>query len=301
MEKYVKDKLLSVLSSNGKPNIKFMQELFHEIDKDKNGSISQAELRVFILGTQLEEIGLRSGKFAKTIMEAFDSSGDALINEAEFVNGLLKHVFDPQQSVNTTQDHHHFKFLGSNAKNNGEERQRLLDHRNELPAGQNADKSPLNYIKAASLLLLGTAITVVLAKPLIVTVGNFATAAGISSFYVAYILIPVALNYRQALSAIATSRHKTQKAISLTLSEIYGAVFMSNMMGLAMFLALVYIRNLSSDVSAEVLVVLVICLAVGIFTSLRTTFPLWTSFVAFLLYPISLLLHYFLTSLFGWS
>ncbi|KAA8519704.1 hypothetical protein F0562_013851 [Nyssa sinensis] len=40
---------------------------------------------------------------------------------------------------------------------------------------------------------------------------------------------------------------------------IYSSVFMNNMMSLLTFLALVYIRNLPWDVSAEVLVVLIIC------------------------------------------
>lgn len=76
---------------------------------------------------------------------------------------------------------------------------------------------------------------------------------------------------------------------------------MNNLMGLVGFLALVYIRNVSWDVSAEVLVVLIICTLMGLYTSFSTKFPVWTSIVAFLLYPISLLSLYLLTSVLGWS
>lgn len=76
---------------------------------------------------------------------------------------------------------------------------------------------------------------------------------------------------------------------------------MNNLLCLAVFLALVYIRDLTWDFSAEVLVILVVCLLMGAFASFRTTFPLWTSSVAFLLYPFSLALVYVLDYIVGWS
>ncbi|KAL6992433.1 hypothetical protein U1Q18_010542 [Sarracenia purpurea var. burkii] len=164
-----------------------------------------------------------------------------------------------------------------------------------------ANKSWLNYIKAGFLLLLGTTITILLGNPLIETVEEFSASANISSFNVLYVVIPLALNYRQAVAAITAARQKTRRAISLTLSEIYGAVFMNNMMGLLVLLAVVYIRDLSWDASAEVVVVLIICTVAGIFASACTKFPVWTSLLACLLYPISLLLLYVLTTVFGWA
>lgn len=83
--------------------------------------------------------------------------------------------------------------------------------------------------------------------------------------------------------------------------QIYGAVTMNNTLCLAVFLSLVYVRGLAWDFSAEVLVILIVSVLMGIFASFRTTFPLWTSFVAFILYPISLLLVYVLDYVFGWS
>ncbi|KAI8567924.1 hypothetical protein RHMOL_Rhmol02G0158800 [Rhododendron molle] len=306
LHKYVDDKLLRLFVTNGNPNITFMKELFQEVDKNKNAYISPAELRVLLLGIQLEEgeaSGSNTKDFADKVMEAFDTSGDARIGEAEFVNGMVKYTSDAVQSSKTDQDHNGFKFFGRHAKGSKEEEKSLVSQKKDSSKSpqSGSGKSWLNYLKASFYLILGTAITGLLGLPLMEAVADFATAANISSFAVSYVVIPLALNYRQALSTITSARKKTQKAVSLTLSEVYGAVFMNNMMGLAMFLALVYIRNLSWDVSAEVLVVLVICTAMGIFTSVCTKFPIWTSFVAFLLYPISLLLLYVLTTVFGWS
>lgn len=89
--------------------------------------------------------------------------------------------------------------------------------------------------------------------------------------------------------------------IVVWLSQLYGAVTMNNVLCLSVFLALVYARGLTWDFSSEVLVILLVCIVMGIFASTRTTFPLWTSLVAFLLYPFSLLLVYVLDFVFGWS
>ena len=99
-----------------------------------------------------------------------------------------------------------------------EEEIRLLAQKKE---SKGTDRAWLNYIKAAFLLILGTAITVLLAQPLMQTLQEFSTAVNIPSFLVSYVVIPLALNYRQTLRAITSSRQKTENAISLTFSEVY--------------------------------------------------------------------------------
>lgn len=76
---------------------------------------------------------------------------------------------------------------------------------------------------------------------------------------------------------------------------------MNNALCLSVFLALVYVRGLVWDFSSEVLVILFVCIVMGVFASTRTTFPLWTALVAFLLYPFSLALVYVLDYIFEWS
>nr|XP_023907314.1 sodium/calcium exchanger NCL2-like isoform X2 [Quercus suber] len=298
MCKYVQKNLLpSLLTDGGRPNITIIRELFHKIDKNNDNHISADELRALILGIQIEEVGLNVDDYEAKVMEEFDISGDSHITENEFIKGVSKWLNKAQQSA-SNQGHDKPKFFNSNSKKTTEEEIRLLAQRKE---SKGTDMAWSNYIKAAFLLILGTAITVLLAQPLMQTLQEFSTAVNIPSFLVSYVVIPLALNYRQTLRAITSARQKTEKAISLTFSEIYNGVFMNNMMGLAIFLALVYIRDLSWDVSAEVLVVLLICTVMGLFTSFCSKFPFWTSILAYLLYPLSLLLIYVLTTVFGWS
>lgn len=76
------------------------------------------------------------------------------------------------------------------------------------------------WLKAIWLLFIGILMLAVLAEPLIHTVQNFASAANIPSFYVAFVLVPVATSARTAISALGAVREKIPKNTLLTFSEV---------------------------------------------------------------------------------
>lgn len=155
-----------------------------------------------------------------------------------------------------------------------------------------------NTFKAVVMLLLGTVVAAVFADPLVDAVDNFSTATSIPSFFVSFVILPFASSSEIVSALIFASRKKIRTA-SLTYSEIYGSVTMSNILSLSVFLGLVYIRNLTWNFSAEVLVILIVCISMGLVASFRTTFPLWLCFPAYALYPLSLLLVYILNYVVG--
>ncbi|PRQ29082.1 putative EF-hand domain pair protein [Rosa chinensis] len=296
MSKYVQRTLSpSFLTASGEPNVSNIQEVFTRIDQNHNQSISAKELRTLILGIQIGEVGLESD-YVEKAMEDFDISGDSQISEQEFVNGISKWV-NARPSVNR-QGQGHRRFLSSKSEEalEGQQKQVARKKKSKL-----TNKSWTNQIKAACLLILGIGIMILLANPLMETIQDFSTAASIPSFFTSYVLIPLAINYGLALQIITSAQDKTENAISLALSEIYNSVFMNNVMGLTIFLALVYIRNLSWDVSAAVLVVLIICSVMGLYASFSRKFPFWTCIIAYIMYPISLLMVYILTTFLGWT
>ncbi|PON57406.1 Parvalbumin [Trema orientale] len=300
LRKYIRKNLLqSLLTEGRRPNVPVIKEIFRRIDKNGNSYISTTELRALILGIQIEHTGLDEEDFVTRVMEEFDVSGDSQINEAEFVKGLSKWLISAKDSLKFVSQDKQNLFNISSQETTTEEQQSLISRKKNSTKA--TDKAWFKYIKAALFIVVGTAITFVLAEPLMDTVQEFSTAAGIPSFLISYVIIPLALNFGQALSAITSAKHKTENAISLTLSEIYNGVFLNNIMGLIILLGLVYLRNLSWNVSVQVLVVLIICTIMGLYTSFCTKFPVWTSIVAFALYPISLLSIYLLTYVFGWS
>ncbi|XP_065044259.1 sodium/calcium exchanger NCL1-like [Musa acuminata AAA Group] len=289
---------LGRLIDDGKPNVDVMKKLFHKLDLDSNGSLSHAELRALIIGIQIDEIDLDTDDAVDKIMIEFDTSQNSSIEEDEFIVGLTKWIDEAKRSV-ANSGAYSKKFMHEFHMKTRDEHNMLLDQSDEVV--ENVDNPMWICIKAILLLLLGTVLAAIFADPLVDAVDNFSVATSIPSFFISFIAMPLATNSSEAVSSIIFATRKKQRTSSLTFSEIYGGVTMNNLLCLAVFLALVYMRHLTWDFSAEVLVILIVCVVMGLFTSFRTTFPLWTCFVAFSLYPLSLALVYVLDFVFGWS
>ncbi|KAA8526787.1 hypothetical protein F0562_008984 [Nyssa sinensis] len=274
--------LESLLKEDGTPDIAAIKRLFESIDRDEDKCISQSELEELI-----RKISMDADQVGAKIMENFDVNRDQVINEEEFVT-VFANCLSPSDNhtpTSTESQDDKYREIWKDADN-------LVDERS-------VEASPWAWIKAIMLLVLGIVILAVLAEPLIYSVQNFSKRANMPSFFISFILVPLATNARAAISAITTTSQKKIRTTSLAFSEIYGGVFMNNILGFSVLLSLIYFRGLSWDFSAEVLAVLIVCAIMGIAASFRTTFPVWTSLVAFLLYPLSLLLVYVLEDLSG--
>lgn len=80
-------------------------------------------------------------------------------------------------------------------------------------------------------------------------------------------------------------------------TQLYDGVFMNNVLGFSVLLAVIYFRGLTWEFSTEILVVLIVCIIMGTAASFRSKYPIWTSFTAYLLYPSSLIFVYLLNKL----
>lgn len=287
-----------LLDDNGNVNEGVIRKLFHRLDLNSDGIISSNELRALLIGIQFEEIDLDRDDAVDKVMLEFDTSHNACIEEDEFVGGIKKWLDEAKRTV-VTSGAYSKKFLHDFHMKTKEEHNMLTDKSDE--ALESIANPTWICFKAVLLLLLGTVIAAVFADPLVDAVDNFSLATNIPSFFISFIAMPLATNSSEAVSAVIFASRKRQRTSSLTFSEIYGGATMNNTLCLAVFLALVYLRHLTWDFSAEVLIILVVCIVMGLFTSFRTTFPLWTCSIAYLLYPFSLVIVYVLDFVFGWS
>ncbi|KAI4366060.1 hypothetical protein MLD38_021983 [Melastoma candidum] len=302
--KHVKKHALGkLMTEDGEVNKVVVQKLFKTIDENGDGLLSVGELKAFIVGVRFEEIDLDESDAVNKIMKDFDTSNDYHLDEHEFVGGITRWLDKAVRSGEgaSVRNLGTMKFLDNAHHQTKKERERLLggDQSDEVVEGV-IDRRKIT-LKAVLLLILGTLIAAVFADPLVDAVDNFSDATGIPTFFISFIALPLATNSSEAVSAIIFASRKKIKTASLTFSELYGAVTMNNVLCLSVFLALVYVRGLTWDFSAEVLVIVVVCVVMGLFASFRRSFPLWTSFVAFALYPISLALVYVLDYVLGWS
>jgi len=138
-------------------------------------------------------------------------------------------------------------------------------------------------------LAIGTLLVVIFSDPMVDTIDEFSDTINVSSFYVSFIVTPLASNASEIYSAIMFSRKKTQEGISMGFSALYGAACMNNTFVLGIFCALVYIEDLEWTFVAESLVILFVIWFVGI-NGLKTTVTVWQGIPVILLFPLSIVL-----------
>ncbi|KAL4619879.1 hypothetical protein ACB092_06G113000 [Castanea dentata] len=292
-----------LLKEDGNPDTETIGKLFTATDTDHDEEISDIELRALIVGIQFEEIiDLDFDDAVDKIMKDFDTSRNNKIDMPEFVDGISKWLHKIKRGAARNAGRYSMTNFFDNFREETKREKDLLDLGGQSDeVNEGGENSKWTTIKAVLLLLLGTIIAAAFADPLVDAVDNFSDATSIPAFFISFIALPLATNSSEAVSAIIFASRDKRKTASLTFSELYGAATMNNVLCLSVFLALVYIRGLTWDFSAEVLVILIVCLVMGLLGSFRTHYPLWTSILAILLYPFSLALIYVLDYVLGWS
>ncbi|XP_071689079.1 sodium/calcium exchanger NCL2-like [Rutidosis leptorrhynchoides] len=275
--------LRNFYNENGEANISVIKGLFKRLDLDKDNCVSQSELKKLIMEVNSEKIPWNVDEATDKIMQDLDKSGDKRIDEQEFIDGFKEWLNTSNGDI----------IPSSPGSETGSSQQKPW----ERWVDDGVDKSIWAWTKAIMVLVVGIAMLALLAEPLIHSVQKVSSGANIPSFFIAFILVPLATNARVAVSAIQTVNQKKEITTSLTFSELYHGVFMNNVLGFSVLLAVIYFRGLSWDFSGEVLAVLMVCIVVGTVSSFQSKFPIWTAFIAYLLYPSSLIFVYIFNKL----
>jgi len=122
----------------------------------------------------------------------------------------------------------------------------------------------------------------------------------INSFYVSFIVTPLCSNASELVSSLIFASRRKRDNATITYSQIFGACIMNNTLCLGIFMALVYFRELEWYYSAEVLVILVVQLCVGLI-SFQKTYKVFLAFPVGCIYIISLVLVYVLEKFLHWK
>ncbi|CAL0333737.1 unnamed protein product [Lupinus luteus] len=272
------DMVGSLCKDDGTPDEAAIRRLFHQVDSDGDGHVSKSELKILVKNINLGEVANSEEAVTKIIHE-LDLNKDDEISENEFVE-----VFTNWINRNSRKATHLVPMPHENQT--WEEVETVVEDRRIK--GIKAWLSALGYV------ILGITMLSLLAEPLVHNVKNFSEKAGISSFFISFILVPIATNFREATTSIREASHKKRGNTSQTIYEIYESVFMNNILGFVVISSLIYMRNITWEFSADVLIVAIVCAVMGISVSFRSTFPLWTSFPAYAMYLVSLVLIFVL-------
>ncbi|KAF5943876.1 hypothetical protein HYC85_017953 [Camellia sinensis] len=216
--KHVQNKALEaegLLTDDGRPNIDRMKSLFDEFDSNKNKFISQEELKEVIQHIKFGNVKFDHDVVVAEVMNDFDKNGDLMISEEEFVNGITKWVDKATRVANSN------------------DTKRFIDEFDQI-AWKEVDSVVYNVeenrsiihkllswdcLKSVLQIILGVAIVTFLAEPMIYSTLDLSVALGLPTFYISFVIIPIALKFKLAVSAIFPASQKSLRTASLTFSE----------------------------------------------------------------------------------
>mmetsp|Transcript_28465 Transcript_28465/g.54291 ORF Transcript_28465/g.54291 Transcript_28465/m.54291 type:complete len:537 (+) Transcript_28465:137-1747(+) len=302
----------ALLNSDFSLNPEAVRSIFDKFDSDHNGTLDTIEVKGLVVGLTLgmANLQLESGD-AESWFKELDKNNDGQVSFNEFYLCLEQWI---RQKMST----HHPAARGSHlALSDSSPHEALLSmpgqeddevHDDDIvddDEDEEEGEEPLTraqvYTRAIAKMLAGSIIIGLFADPMVDAVAAFAKATDISAFVVSFVITPFASNASELVSSLQFASKKRVKNISLTYSQVYGAVTMNNTMCLAVFMALVAFRGLEWNFSSEVVVTMVSIWLLGAVATKRVTFPLWYAPVVMLMYPLSLGAILFLDNVLGWN
>ena len=124
--------------------------------------------------------------------------------------------------------------------------------------------------RAFTMLAIGTGLVILFSDPMVDVMQEIAVRAGLSPFYVAFVLAPLASNASEVLASQYYAAKKTRKTITVSLSALEGAASMNNTFCLSIFMALIYIRGLAWQYTAETIAIVVVQFIIGAMVQKKT-------------------------------
>jgi Ca2+/Na+ antiporter len=278
--------------------------LFKKYDKDNSGTLTLDEAHAVFKELDLD---LSEQQLRELLIDIdTDHSGDVDFNEfrAMFKKWVKEEKKETEKMLTETGQGEHKK------KKEGEYHTLALmddgevkDEKKELVKKKSAEKTEEeeeeeeNFFKmtdselrlqAIGILLLGTAICTIVSDPMVDTIGGLGKKMGISPFYISFVVTPLASNASEVISGLIFASRKTVESMTLTLATLHGGATMNSTLSLGIFMTLIYARHLAWSYSAEVIVLLIIIVTVGL-NSLKKNIFLWQGLLVSCLYPFSII------------
>jgi len=227
-----------------------LYDAFKAYDTDNNGSLERKEIRMFLkdFHENIDEDEVTA------ILNKVDTNNDDLVCLDEFVflcyhlivheeDDIKKGVVNSQmrKSVN-----HKVFTKGSN-----EEEEEVEDIPEDFCDLSPEEQQAAIKLRAFKMLAMGTVLVIYFSDPMVEVMQEIAVKAGISPFYVSFVLAPLASNSSEVLASMFYAKKKTRKTMTVSLSALEGAACMNNTFCLSIFMGLVYFRGLAWQYTAE--------------------------------------------------
>ncbi|KAL2245464.1 UNVERIFIED_CONTAM: Sodium/calcium exchanger NCL2 [Sesamum indicum] len=303
----------SLFTDDGGPNLSVIRRIFEETDQDGDKYLTAAELKDFLREIKFRKLYSDKDKVTEDMMKEFDANKDKKITVDEFVKGMEKWIEETKKDSDKT--YHLNEVLQPWIEKKREEREMMknlipdiLEHLKasvhgslltgngtpDLPAikrlFKDIDHDKDDFVSHAELkdLMMDIKFGII---------PNDIDAAASKMMEELDVSGDQLINEEEFVTGLSkwlkssyVNQTTTPEIYKDSGYQIYGTVLMNNLLGFSVLLSLIYFRGLSWDFSVEVLMVLIVSAVMGCLASFSTIFPVWTSFLAYLLYPMSLVL-----------
>mmetsp|Transcript_42959 Transcript_42959/g.68982 ORF Transcript_42959/g.68982 Transcript_42959/m.68982 type:complete len:606 (+) Transcript_42959:173-1990(+) len=302
-----------------------VKKFFNQYDVNNDNSIDRHELKLLLTDLHIAHTPENLDNFMKE-MDA-DGSGDIHFNE--FLECMLRLVSNSKTdgepvnrrgnygSTNTTSGQirellqHHERSSEEVINRIQEEQHALNESQHEGEEEEEEEDVPEDLadlppdaqrrhilFRAFRLMGTGTVLVLLFSDPMVDVMSEIGKVLHISSFYISFILAPLASNASEFIASYSYALKKTSKTITISLTALEGAAIMNNTFCLGIFLALVYFRGLAWEFSAETIAILFVeaCMVLVARQPIQT---MRMSVFVFSLFPISLLIVFVLENVFG--
>merc|ERR1719456_1121518 len=111
---------------------------------------------------------------------------------------------------------------------------------------------------------------------------------GIPTFYVSFVLAPLASNASELVSSMKLAARKTQGSITASLQTLEGAACMNNTFCLGIFFILIFVQGLAWKFTAETMTIFFVQVLVFCLVMKGNTQTMREGLIIFACYPVSL-------------
>jgi|TARA_B110000208_G_scaffold134108_1_gene162279 hypothetical protein len=125
------------------------------------------------------------------------------------------------------------------------------------------------------------------ADGMVAAITAFGSLAGISSFLLSMVIVPIASNMSELIGTYYNAAKKKKKVLSMLYSMLYGGVVMNNAVSLATFLLCLIARDLEWNFAAETLSVILIVLMMGFLGSYTINYLTFYMIPVLLCFPLA--------------
>eukprot|EP01007_Sphenomonas_quadrangularis_P001250 NODE_216_length_1801_cov_147.860731_g165_i0.p1 GENE.NODE_216_length_1801_cov_147.860731_g165_i0~~NODE_216_length_1801_cov_147.860731_g165_i0.p1 ORF type:complete len:509 (-),score=189.46 NODE_216_length_1801_cov_147.860731_g165_i0:275-1780(-) len=289
-----------------------LRGFFQRYDINGDGTIDRVEMKGVLDALKVKV----SDQQLISMMEQMDINRDGRVDFEEFAQCLTELVASGVEGDHSKHAHG----PGQQPKVQSEESiQRLASARalmdNDEIASQEEEDVPADLAdlppdqqrrrvlqRSLWLMGMGTALVLIFSDPMVAVLNELGeNRLKVGSFYVSFILAPLASNASEVIASFSYAQKKTRRSCTIALQTLLGAAVMNNTLCLGVFLALVRFRGLPWVYTAETLSILMVELSICALVLLCRIQRLSHAIFVASLYPLSLAVVYLLEHVVGWD